>query len=461
MKFVDGFATFLTDEVNLNKTRLDRLDQSVSAIEDYLAEHPTFEDGFRALIPAGSWAHRTIICPVGVNSAFDADVLLPVTYREDWLPKDYIQQLYSAFRDSETYKSKAKRKTRCVRIDYEGEVHIDVVPFIERDGHQYITNRLEPEDEGAFELSNPEGFTDWVETRQRWAHGHFIKVVRLVKYLRDFKGTFGCKSIILKTLLGNQLTEADESDGSGAFADVPSTLVTLMERLAAAMPLTMPQVLDPGETGDDFAARYKDEWDYPNFRKKIKDYAEKMRAAYNEPDRTASLNAWQDIFGEEFHAADTGEKRAAAPISYSAAVPWQGEQHIDRVPYSHPIRLNPRYHASVVGRVTGLATKSGIRRRGFGPYNLPTRGNRVAKGLSLTFTARTTVPAPYSLFWKVRNGGAEAAKLDALRGEITRDQGNGQKTETTLYTGSHYVECYVVKDGVVVAKAQQPVRVTW
>ena len=98
MKFVADFDTFLADEVNLNQTRLDRLQESVDAIEDFLSGHETFKDGFQELIPAGSWAHRTIIRPVGVNSAFDADVLLPVSLRSGWQAKDYIEQLYAAFR---------------------------------------------------------------------------------------------------------------------------------------------------------------------------------------------------------------------------------------------------------------------------------------------------------------------------------------------------------------------------
>ena len=46
-----------------------------------------------------------------------------------------------------------------------------------------------------------------------------------------------------------------------------------------------------------------------------------------------------------------------------------------------------------------------------------------------------------------------------LRGEITRDNGTRSKKESTAYRGSHYVECYVVKDGEVVAVDRQQVFV--
>jgi hypothetical protein len=60
MKFVADSNTFLRDEVKLNQTRLDRLQESVDTIEAFLAGHPAFCRSFLDLIPAGSWAQRAI-----------------------------------------------------------------------------------------------------------------------------------------------------------------------------------------------------------------------------------------------------------------------------------------------------------------------------------------------------------------------------------------------------------------
>ncbi|MDP9354373.1 MAG: nucleotidyltransferase, partial [Chloroflexota bacterium] len=61
MKFVDDFESFLREEVNLNKGRLETLQERVSAIEGFLEGESTFGPILLELIPAGSWAHRTII----------------------------------------------------------------------------------------------------------------------------------------------------------------------------------------------------------------------------------------------------------------------------------------------------------------------------------------------------------------------------------------------------------------
>ena len=41
------------------------------------------------------------------------------------------------------------------------------------------------------------------------------------------------------------------------------------------------------------------------------------------------------------------------------------------------------------------------------------------------------------------------------------DEGRHQCTESTLYTGHHWMECYIVKDGVCVARADEPVIIAW
>jgi adenylyl/guanylyl cyclase-like protein with sensor domain len=130
----------------------------------------------------------------------------------------------------------------------------------------------------------------------------------------------------------------------------------------------------------------------------------------------------------------------------------EGEQFIDQPPFNFPIEPKPIYRAYVTGRVTGMATGGTTRHNGFRQFELAKHDGMAPKRRSLLFAVSTDVPAPYMVYWKVRNGGVEAAQQHVLRGEITPDAGAHAKEETTSYTGMHYVECYVVKDGTVVAR---------
>lgn len=62
------------------------------------------------------------------------------------------------------------------------------------------------------------------------------------------------------------------------------------------------------------------------------------------------------------------------------------------------------------------------------------------------------VPAPYQVKWKVLNRGAEAERRNNIRGQIISSTRPGVRHERTTFRGEHVVECYIVKDGIVVAR---------
>ena len=135
MKHAQFFIEFLEDVVNLNQTRLDRLDGHVQAVSDFLKENL---DSFKQVERQGSYGLKTIIKPVKGGQEYDADVLLYMNHDQDKAPKDYIEELYNCFRGSNTYKDKAHRKTRCVNLDYAGDFHLDVVPCVTGAGWQQM-----------------------------------------------------------------------------------------------------------------------------------------------------------------------------------------------------------------------------------------------------------------------------------------------------------------------------------
>ena len=65
------FQDFLGDEVNLNQSRLDRLNTSVRAVDAYLKDHLT---GYQKMERQGSYALGTLIKPVDDNDEYDADI---------------------------------------------------------------------------------------------------------------------------------------------------------------------------------------------------------------------------------------------------------------------------------------------------------------------------------------------------------------------------------------------------
>jgi hypothetical protein len=81
------------------------------------------------------------------------------------------------------------------------------------------------------------------------------------------------------------------------------------------------------------------------------------------------------------------------------------------------------------------------------------------KGLKFKLTSCTVV-YPYEVKWKVLNRGAEAERRNNIRGKIISSSQPNFRNERTSFRGEHVVECYVVKDGVVVARERIDVPIS-
>jgi hypothetical protein len=444
VKLLAYFDSFLKETVNLNQTRLDLLDARVQSIVVAAGLDDVIGPIIVGHIPQGSWAHRTIIKPVG-RDEYDADFLLQLEEYDDWSenPKCYVEEMEGAFRRSNDYSDKVRRKTRCVRIVYAGACHVDVVPYIVRaDGSKVIVNR----ETNAFEETNPEGFTAWMKEKDDLANGNLRRVIRLVKYIRDSKDDFTCPSVILTTLLGERI---QAWDAEARYPDVPTALKNLVADLDAwlQLNLTKPTIDDPSCPGTNFDHRW-DDAQYTNFRTQIHRYSEWITTAYEERDRDKSVIAWQKVFGPSFKAPAT---TAAAVEGVSKATGGM----VVRAPGEEDIRSRfpvvPTRSARITGRVL---PKPGFR------SGLIRDLGRLHKDRELRFRVDTDAPRPYDVYWKVRNFGDEAARANGLRGQLMKAADpRGWHRETTLYTGTHWIEAYVVKDGTVRATDRHIVRI--
>lgn len=440
MKLHDYFADFLTDTVNLSQKRLDTLDARVSAVQNALLGDAQLGSAMGELIPQGSFAHRTIINPVKGHE-YDADVLLPIGEQPGWEPKDYVNEVYALFNRNATYSGKVSRRSRCVVVDYADPFHVDVVPYVERFGSTYITNR----NTNQWELTNPEGFNEWLDTQNRLANGHLIPVIRLMKYLRDYKETFSAKSVILTTLLGNAVSEARMWGDSTYCCDLPTALVQIVNDLDEYLQgySFMPTIADPSCPTENFNHRWN-EAEYTNFRARINGYAKTITDAFDETDKDTSIKLWRSVFGDDFKKTVSLTKVLEASRSAAVNDPEQDLQRDFNIPVA------PRYKVRLTGRVQ--------KKPGFRHYSLPSQMNVVGKSRWIVFSVEDcTAPAPYDVYWKVRNSGDEAIQADALRGQIFK--GTMTHRESTLYRGSHYVDIYIVKDGYCVAHDRQRVVV--
>lgn len=76
------------------------------------------------------------------------------------------------------------------------------------------------------------------------------------------------------------------------------------------------------------------------------------------------------------------------------------------------------------------------------------------------YITKTDALPPYDIKWKVKNKGAVAKAKGMYRGHILNDAGKGERKENSNFGGAHYVECYIIKENVCVARARIDVPIS-
>lgn len=320
MQFDNDFNTFLKEAVNLPQGKLDQLSDRVNAIYNALGKDATYGGLITDKISQGSWAHRTIIKPKD-GAEYDADFLLCVDVNSVWSndKAQYIEQLYWALGRA-GYDGKCTRKTRCVRVQYANDCHVDIVPYVDTWQGQRIVNKIT----GDWEDTNPEGFTDWMRQRDEWTTKNFRKVVRLMKHIRDNHGGFqGTRSIILTTLLGNRIDQITTILEPNAYSSVPKALERMVTDLDAWLQAqtSMPWVEDPSSPGTYFNHRWS-ETSFQHLRTRIHAIASEISDALKETEATESARKWRIVLGDKFKPESSESKSSSPFVASGTSTGW-------------------------------------------------------------------------------------------------------------------------------------------
>nr|WP_269135705.1 nucleotidyltransferase [Xenorhabdus bovienii] len=158
---------------------------------------------------------------------------------------------------------------------------------------------------------------------------------------------------------------------------------------------------------------------------------------------------WRKVFGKAFpkRKAVMLEARSGIESLATDSVGWDDTEEFIEDKYPVDIKHHVELDCTV--------TQDGFRSQSLRDMLL--NRFRLSPKKSLLFKIDIpgiTVEKPYSVLWKVLNVGDEAQRRNLIRGQLVPDNGSGTKKESTDFQGDHIVECYVIKDEVVVGRAQ-------
>ena len=282
---------------------------------------------------------------------------------------------------------------------------------------------------GSYKITKPrqeqQAMTDF---RQEYgeAHRHLCKMVR------SWKNNVGQN---MGGLLVDSLTYkylSSDTEGAGcSFASYDELCKNFFEYLKNEPDKTHYQALGSGQ---DVKVKKR-------FQRKAKKAYLLAEEALEETNEGKRHNLWRDIFGKEFPKAEVSIAESRT-FSYENSY-YDPEQFIEDY---YPVDI--RYSVSI---------DCEIQRNGFREMMLSVllaQHMRISRVRSVIFfITNTDVPEPYEVKWKVRNVGEVAEQRKCLRGQIIDSNMSGnRRRESSDFYGPHYVECYIIKHGIVVAR---------
>ena len=203
-------------------------------------------------------------------------------------------------------------------------------------------------------------------------------------------------------------------------------------------------VAAPIDNGRDLTSRKSDIQRMINWKNRLKSKLEDLEILFKDDcSKADAIQAWYGFFNHDYWSEQSTEiaeyesKTALRTICSFADT----EEYIEEL---YPLSLSYRCKVSCIVSGNGwrpkLLTEFLSRLRHYLPHNFEIR-------CTMDYT---DCPQPYKIFWKVKNVGPEAERRNQIRGQIV-EKGKTIVEHSNFY-GNHYIECYIIKNNMCVAK---------
>lgn len=375
-------------------------------------------------LQVGSYGRYT-----GIKGISDLDMLyiIPSSKWEDYDVSGGQTKLLQDTKNAiaKTYPASDIKVDRCVvTVNFSGS-HIDIQPVFEVEDQDY--KYPDTYNSGSWKITKPrKEMSAMIEAEQQKNKN----LRRLCKMARAWKNKNGvCMGgLLIDTLAHNFLHSTDEYD-SASFSSYD-----LMSRDFLKYLYEQPKdQKEYGALGSRQRVKVR-----KSFKRKAKKGYDLADEAIEATADKKKHNKWRDVFGNDFPKYQNEE----------------AEAHFINESYRNTEELIESYYP--VNILYDLKIDCEIKQNGFRNGLLReflVNKIRLMPNKSLRFYIdQIEVPLPYAVKWKVTNRGEQAIKRDCVRGQIIDDKGSLERKESTNFKGSHFVECYVIKDNMVVAR---------
>jgi hypothetical protein len=324
-----------------------------------------------------------------------------------------------------TYSSSDIKVDRCVVTVKFSDSHIDIQPVFEIEDQDY--KYPDSYNEGSWKITKPRKEMRAMTESEQQKNNNLRRLCKMARAWKNKNGV--CMGgLLIDTLAYNFLNSTNDYD-SVSFSSYDAICRDYFKYL-----YNQPkEQKEYGALGSKQRVKV-----HKSFKRKAKKAYDLSLEAIEATSDNSTHNKWRDIFGNDFPKYEREEaENKQINESYRNT-----EEFIESL---YPICV--MYDLKIDCEIKQNGFRNGLLR------DFLVKKIRLLPNKSLRFyIVKIDVPLPYEVKWKVTNRGMQAIKRDCLRGQIINDGGSLEKKESTNFTGSHFVECYVIKDNMVVAK---------
>ena len=299
MELAQHFERFLRN-ISLDEPKLNRIKSEHENLRRALEADQSVRPALYETFLQGSYVHGTAIRPLGKRTDFDVDVCcsLDLNAVPDGTeePKRLVRWLARRLKRVEAYHGKVSTRPRCVRIDFPGEFHMDVVP-LDGDSRQvnnilYIPNRTAND----WHATNPKGLEQWYRQQNARTNGRFVRVAKMLKHWRNQAVPKDARpsSVGLEVMVAEAWLFPFWNSDADAVAGVLRQIASKLN-----YSFSVPQVMNPSLRNENLLRDFDPDY-IETLKTTLSEAAGIAEAARREPDEGRSIGLWQRLFRTRF-----------------------------------------------------------------------------------------------------------------------------------------------------------------
>ena len=455
-EFYKDYVRLSTDErkklAGYRDTNLDRLKSGLDKLGE---EHNKTYAYYEYYRNQGSYAMFTL----NQHPDNEYDIDIAIVFKKDDLPSSALgarQRIADAFNKVAGHFSQdPEARPNAVTVWYAEGYHIDFAVYrTYEDAFGGIIHEHAGPD---WTERDPMGVTNWFNDsvksssppKEYGATVDDYQMRRMVQLLKAFAKSRSSWNLPGGLIISVLVDECYQPDYYRDDAALYYTMLAIHNRLDLNT-----EVYSPVSTSESLTNRDKYKKQVERFRDKLDSAIKKLDPVFaDDCTEDEAMKAWNSVFNHPFWAeevvedepvaADDKDLDERAHSRFTANLPLGEKSHQESMRWvfanTHRVRL---YAYTYLGKNKKLG-------------GLKSDGRTIKNGLDLKYVVKTNVRGHYRVFWQVVNTGKHAELEGGERGNIfeSNDPNPAVHWEASLYTGKHWIECFIVKNGTCVARS--------